>query len=281
MTKRLIITADDFGRCLPINEAVEDAHRNGILTSASLMVGGDAVDDAIARARELPNLAVGLHVTLVDGQPVLPAEKIPLLVDTEGRFTSDVVRVGARIYFDKDAQSQVRAEMRAQFERYRAYGLFLDHVDSHHHYHLHPTVFAIMLELALEFGAPALRIPYEPPFASFRAQGDNFVKRLTTGLFHRRATRKMRQAALDAGLKVNDRVFGFADSGHMDSARVRRFLDHLPDGVSELYCHPATKAWEDHPMPTDYRVVEEYRALIDPLAKKKAEKCELTSLSQL
>jgi hopanoid biosynthesis associated protein HpnK len=279
--RRLIVTADDFGRCLPINEAVEDAHKNGILTSASLMVGGDALEDAVARAKATPSLAVGLHATLVDGKPVLPPERIPDLLEADGRFTSRVVAIGARIYFDRKVQAQVRAELRAQFDSYAATGLSFDHVDSHHHYHLHPTVFAILLELAVEFGVPAIRIPYEPPLASWKARGDKFGQRMMTGLFHWRATSKMRKAAEKAGLKTNDRVFGFADSGRMDAEHVRDFLDHLPDGVTELYCHPATRRWEDHPMPEDYRVVEEYRALIDPLVKEKVKSAVLTRFSAL
>jgi len=279
--KRLIVTADDFGRCLPINEAVEDAHVNGILTSASLMVGGDEVADAAARAKRLPKLAVGLHATLVDGKPVLDPAQIPALVTADGRFTSDVVRIGTRIYFDRKVQAQVRAELRAQFERYRDLGLPFDHVDSHHHYHLHPTVYAILLELAVEFGAKAVRIPFEPPLASWRARHDKLGKRLATGLFHWRATSRMRRLAHKAGLKTNDRVFGFADSGQMDASHVADFLDKLPDGVTELYCHPATRSWDDHPMPPDYLCIDEYRALIDPIVKEKAGQCELTSFSKI
>jgi hopanoid biosynthesis associated protein HpnK len=275
--KTLIVTADDFGRCLPINEAVEDAHRNGILTAASLMMGGDAVADAVARAKANPALAVGLHATLVDGRPVLPPAQVPDLVEADRRFTSRIVAIGTRIYFDRKVQAQVRAELRAQFEAFAATGLRLDHVDSHHHYHLHPTVFAILLELAVEFGAPAIRIPYEPPLASWRARRDQFGKRMMTGLFHWRATRKMRKAAERAGLRVNDRVFGFADSGRMDAGHVLDFLDHLPDGVTELYCHPATRRWDDHPMPADYQVVEEYRALIDERVKAKAARLSASS----
>lgn len=268
--KRLIVTGDDFGRCLPINEAVEDAYRNGILTAASLMMGGDAVIDAITRARALPGLAVGLHATLVDGKPVLPAGKIPDLLMPDGRFSTDIVRMGIRIYFEKSVQLQIRAELRAQFERFAESGLALDHVDSHLHYHLHPTVFAILLELAVEFGAKAMRIPYEPPLASWWAQRDKPFKRMATGLFHWRKTRGMRRAAQRAGVITNDRIFGFADSGSMDRDRVEKFLDSLPDGVTELYCHPATRQWSDHPMPEDYRPIDEYRALIDQQIIKKA-----------
>jgi hopanoid biosynthesis associated protein HpnK len=268
--KRVIVTADDFGRCLPINEAVEDAHRHGILTSASLMVTGDAAQDAVARARSMPDLAVGLHVTLVDGKPALDPEQIPDLVETDGRFSSRVVALGTKIYFDSKVQAQVAAEMRKQFELFRATGLAFDHVDSHHHYHLHPTVSALMIDLAVEFGVPAMRIPYEPPMASIAARRNKIIKRLVTGLFHRRATAKMRRAALTAGRQVNDRVFGFADSGAMDCDAVYDFLNALPDGLSEIYGHPATRVWDDYPMPTTYRCIDEYRALIDDRVRDRA-----------
>jgi hopanoid biosynthesis associated protein HpnK len=279
--KRLIVTADDFGRCLPINEAVEDGHRRGVLTAASLMVAGDAALDAVQRARALPDLAVGLHATLVDGRPALPPSEIPDLVGPDGRFTKQLVRLGARIYFEKKLQAQIAAELRAQFELYRATGLFFDHVDSHHHYHLHPTVFAILLDLAVTFGAKAIRIPYEPPFTSLRARRDRPAHRLATGLLHWRATRAMRRAAQRAGLKTNDRLFGFADSGAMDAYHFADFITHLPDGISEIYCHPATRGWPDDPMPPTYRCVDEYRALIDPQVMRKAQAVTLTSFGSL
>jgi chitin disaccharide deacetylase len=262
--KRLIVTADDFGRCLPINDAVEDAHRNGILTAASLMVTGSAVDDAVLRARRLPGLAVGLHITLVDGTPALPAAQVPDLVDAGGQFTQRLTALGVRIYFDRSVRAQVAAELRAQFERYRATGLALGHVDAHHHYHLHPTVFDIMLELAVEFGAPAIRIPWEAPLASWRARREGAARRLANGLFHLGRARRMRRRIAAAGLIANDRVFGVNDSGAMDTERLGQFLAALPDGLNEVYGHPATRGWSDRPMPGTYRCVDEYRALVAP-----------------
>ncbi|MDR3441238.1 hopanoid biosynthesis-associated protein HpnK [Telmatospirillum sp.] len=255
MTKRLIVTADDFGRALPINEAVEDAHRRGILTAASLMVTGDAAADAVERARRLPSLGVGLHITLVDGIPALPPRQIPDLVGDDGRFTDHLVRLGVRIFFDWNTRRQVAAELRAQFELYRATGLPFGHVDAHHHYHLHPTVFDMILHLAREYGAPAIRVPWEPPASSFG---------VVQSLFHRRRVRRMRRKLKAAGLIANDRVFGIEGSGDMDHTRLAAILARLPDGLSEIYGHPATGGWDDRPMPPQYRTVDEYRALIDP-----------------
>lgn len=255
MSKRLIVTADDFGRALPVNEAVENAHRNGILTAASLMVTGDAAEDAVERARRLPSLGVGLHVTLVDGKPALPPEQVPDLVEADGYFTDRLVSLGVRIFFNLETRRQVKAELRAQFELFRATGLPLAHVDSHHHYHLHPTVFDIMIGLAREFGAPAIRVPWEPPSSPQGA---------LQSLFHQRRVRRMRRKLAAAGLLANDRVFGIEGSGGMDQRRILAILDDLPDGLSEIYGHPTTGSWTDRPMPAHYRGIDEYRALIAP-----------------
>lgn len=264
-TRRLIVTADDFGRSVEINEAVEDGHRRGVLTAASLMVTGDACDDAVARARNLPDLGVGLHLALVDAVPALPPEQIPALVEADGRFTSKLVALGVRIFLSPAARRQLDAEMRAQFERYRATGLPLDHVDSHHHYHLHPTVFGLLVPLAREYGAKGIRIPFEPPLASWRAQRTRLFDRLSTAAFHYRRAARMRALARRHGLAVNNAMFGLFDSGVLTGDRLRGYVDALPPGVSEAYCHPAARSFvEDRPMPPSYRPVDEYRALIDP-----------------
>jgi hopanoid biosynthesis associated protein HpnK len=253
--KRVIVTADDFGRALPVNEAVEEAHAEGILTAASLMVTGDAVEDAVARARRLPTLGVGLHITLVDGRPALPPSQIPALVGPDGHFTDQLVRLGFRIFFLPEVRRQVKAELRAQFELYRRTGLPLGHVDTHHHYHLHPTVFDMMLELAREFGAPAIRIPWEPP--------SSLSGKLQTA-FHRRRVDRMRRKLREAGLIANDRVYGIEASGAMDESRLLAILQRLPDGLTEIYGHPASGPWADRPMPSTYRTADELRALVSP-----------------
>ncbi|RAU22054.1 hypothetical protein CU669_10205 [Paramagnetospirillum kuznetsovii] len=263
MSKRLIVTADDFGRSIPVNDAVEDGHVNGILTAASLMVNEAAVEDAVERARRLPSLGVGLHVTLVDGVPALPPSRIPDLVGADGLFTLDLVRLGIAIFFSPKTRRQVRDEMRAQFEKFKATGLPLAYVDFHHHYHQHPTVFDLVLDLAVEYGAPGIRIPFEPPLLSYKARGDKPGLRLMNGIFHWRRAGRMRKAARARGLVINDRAFGLNDSGAMTAERVGSFMDVLPDGLSEIYLHPATRHWDLRPMPPHYLVAEEYQALTD------------------
>ena len=146
--KRLVVTADDFGLSLPVNDAVEQAHTHGILTATSLMTGAPACDDAVERARRLPQLGVGLHLTLVDGRPVLPCDQMPGLVGPDGRFSTDPVKFGTALFFSAELRRQAEAEVTAQFEKFRRTGLVMDHVNGHQHFHMHPVVSRIIAKLA-------------------------------------------------------------------------------------------------------------------------------------
>src|SRR5579863_6264564 len=167
--RRLIVTADDFGRDVAINEAVEAAYRDGILSCASLMVGEPVAADAVARARRLPGLKVGLHLVLIDGTPVLPPEEIRGPAGANGRFDDNQIRAGLRYFFMPRARRLLAAEIRAQFEAFRATGLALDHVNAHQHMHLHPTVARLIVEIGGEYGMRAVRLPLEAPAVLRRA----------------------------------------------------------------------------------------------------------------
>ncbi len=160
--KRFYFRADDFGLDTAVNEAVETAHRDGILTCASLMVGAMAAEDAVSRARRLPGLRVGLHLVLVEGRPVSPPDSVRDLVDEAGGFDNRMVRAGFRFFFRPRVRRQLAREIRAQFEAFRATGLRLDHVNAHKHIHLHPTVAGLILAIGREYGMTAMRVPAEP-----------------------------------------------------------------------------------------------------------------------
>jgi hopanoid biosynthesis associated protein HpnK len=260
--KRLIVTADDFGLTLSVNDAIEDGHRRGILTAASLMVTGEAASDAVTRARTMPGLGVGLHLVLVDGVPVLPPEQIPDLVGTDGRFSSDLFGLGVRIFCRAAARRQVAAEIRAQLAAFRATGLALDHVNAHHHFHLHPTVQTELIRLAPEFGIKAIRVPREPPFAPWRAGGRRFYW-LGAGLLEAGRAGALKRRLDAAGISCNDWIFGLADTGAMVPERMLRYLENLPDGISEVYVHPALLRPAE--WPESYRCRGEYEALVDPM----------------
>jgi hopanoid biosynthesis associated protein HpnK len=257
--KKLIVCADDFGLDPAVNTAVEAAHRDGILSTASLMVGAPAAADAVARAQRLPGLHVGLHLVLIDGCPVLPPAEIPGLVGADGRFDPNMARAGFRFYFRPAVRRQLAAEIRAQFEAFRATGLKLDHVNAHKHMHLHPTVATLLLAIGRDYGMRAVRVPSEPKQPLRRAYPDERA----APAFYRPWAERLRRRLQRAGVVVNDHVFGLAWSGKMVEERVLRLLAHLPDGVSELYFHPAT---ERNPvlaasMP-DYRHAEELAGLV-------------------
>jgi len=259
------VTADDFGASPEVNRAVEQAHREGILTCASLMVGAPAAEDAVACARRLPSLRVGLHLVLVCGRPVLPPNSVPDLVGPDGRFSERLVRAGFSFFFRPRVRAQLGAEIRAQFERFAATGLPLDHANAHNHMQMHPTVLGLMLRIGADFGLAAVRLPHEPFYASWQAAGGGLGRRLAGDLplrpllaLHRRRLRRARIAC-------NDQVFGMNDSGAMDRARLGGFIDRLPDGVTELYLHPATAPWPGMDAGArHYRVADELAALTDP-----------------
>ena len=282
--KRLIVTADDFGLAVAVNEAVEHAHRRGILSAASLMVTAPAAEDAVARARRLPRLGVGLHLVLVDGAPCLPPEQVPDLVGPDGRFSQNLIGVGVTIFCRAAARRQVEAEMRAQLEAFRRTGLHIDHVNAHHHFHLHPVVRQLLLRLAPEYGIRAVRVPYEPPILAWRATGDRLLPRLFTWLLQAQRTRVLRRRLDAAGIASNDWILGLSDSGVMRKERVRGYVTHLPEGVSELYVHAATGPWTGPgAWPADYDGRGEFEALTDPdvRAALAAQGIEATSFAGL
>jgi hopanoid biosynthesis associated protein HpnK len=259
--RRLIVTADDFGRDIAINEAVEIACRDGILTSASLMVAAPAAADAVARAHQLPRLRVGLHLVLIDGCPILPPEVIDGLVGREGRFRDNQIGVALRYFFVPGMRALLAAEIRAQFEAFRATGLALDHVNAHQHLHLHPTVARLIVEIGRDYGMRAVRVPAEPEDVLRRS----FPGERYRVPFYRPAAAGLRRRLRRAGLTTNDQVFGIAWSGAMIEERLLGLLPHLPPGLSELYCHPATRTTDAlaAAMP-GYRHAEELAALISP-----------------
>lgn len=243
-----MITADDFGADVAVNEAVEIAHTRGILTAASLMVSGAAVEDAVRRAKTMPALGVGLHLVLVDGRPILPADQVPALVGPDGRFHDNMLRTSLAIAFNPAAHAQMRAEVEAQFAAFAATGLPLDHVNAHKHFHMHPVILAVILDVARTYGCRAIRCPRE---------GKGLLAWWAGVLGQRLRC---------AGYVTNDAVVGLAHSGAFTAQRMRAALADLPAGLTEIYTHPACMdSWPGSAPGYAYRA--ELAALTDPHAK--------------
>ena len=247
--KRLIVTADDFGASRQVNDAVEQAHRHGILTAASLMVAGPAAADAVARAKAMPTLGVGLHLVLIEGRPMLPPDKVPDLVDETGHFRANMVHTAFAIALKPGVRRQLHAEIAAQFAAFAATGLPLDHVNAHKHFHLHPLIASAILTIGRQYAMRAVRAPLE--------QESRGIERWWAGILQRRLRR--------AGLFVPDQVVGLAWSGAFDASRLRATLAALPEGVTEIYTHPATDAWPGST--PGYRYRDELAALTDDGAR--------------
>ncbi|WP_043340239.1 hopanoid biosynthesis-associated protein HpnK [Belnapia moabensis] len=247
MTARLIFNADDLGLAGPVNAAIEQAHREGVLTAASLMVGEPAAAEGVEVARRNPRLAVGLHLTLTDGTPTLPPERIPALVQANGRFRDDMAGLGLSLAVSRAARAQLRAEIAAQCAAFRATGLECDHLNAHKHYHLHPVIASMAFAEAARTGIRTVRIPYEPGAGRALAPLILWLRRL----------------AARHGLRAPDRVVGLGWTGAFTVGRLAGALAKLPPGVTELYFHPATEGGFPGAAP-GYRYAEELAALVDP-----------------
>jgi chitin disaccharide deacetylase len=259
---QLVITADDFGADLAINEAVELAHRDGVLSCASLMIGQGGAADAVVRARSLPALGVGLHLTLVCGAPILPSADVALLCGEDGMLMEDLPRAGRRWFFNPRARQQLGAEIEAQFAAFAATGLRLDHVNAHNHMHLHPNVLPQVIRLAKAQNCKWIRLPYEPG-------GLPWIARPWLAW--------MRRTLQKAGMRHNDVVIGLVSSGQVTQNLVQSTLANMPPGIVELYMHPATRrsAHFAAQMPS-YDPVGELSALVSTDTKRQLAALNIT-----
>ena len=266
--RALIVTADDFGLSLAVNEAVEEAHRKGVLTSASLVVTGEAAADAVRRARKMPKLGVGLHLELLDAPSALKAAEIPDLIEPGQDYLGSRAAVtGAKIAMLRSVREQARAEMHAQFALYRKTGLKLDHVDGHWHFHMHPTVVGILIkDLAGPFGIKAVRVPSEPAAPSWRAAGRRGgARRWGIALANGPLWAALRGRLKRAGIGSNDWFFGLNDTGAVTRERLLGFIAELPAGLSEIGLQTANAELSGpFAPPAHYRVIEELAGLTDP-----------------
>jgi chitin disaccharide deacetylase len=262
MQKFLIVTADDFGLHEAVNEAVQQASAAGVLTAASLMVAAPAAADAIRRARGLPNLRVGLHLVLADGNAMLTPDLIPALADGAGRMNSRMLVNSVRFFAFPGVRRQLEAEIRAQFAAFARTGLTLDHVNMHKHFHLHPTLLEMLLRIGREYGVTAVRVPDEPLW--FAARGGHGLSAANAALLAPWIALMKRRLRL-AQVPYNDRIFGVAASGAMDEAKLLAILERLPEGVTEIYLHPATESGSAiAPSMSTYAHAEELAALLSP-----------------
>jgi hopanoid biosynthesis associated protein HpnK len=228
------------------------------------MVAEPAAADAVARARRLPGLRVGLHLALVEAKPALPPDQVPDLINGSGRFRTDMAHLGLDIFARPRVRKQLAAEITAQFEAFAATGLALDHVNAHKHFHLHPTIAGEVIRIGRRYGMRALRVPLEPASILARVEpGGSRGAALVTAPW----AKLLQWRARRAGLATPDAVFGLAWSGSMTAERVAGLIQNCPEGLTEIYAHPATGDAFAGRAPS-YRYTEELAALTSPLARE-------------
>src|SRR5690242_16210463 len=223
------------------------------------MIAAPCADDAIVRAGRLPALRVGLHLTLLEGRPVSPTAAVAQLLSPQGTFLSSPAALGMRLCVSRNARRQLATEIRAQFAAFADSGLTLDHCNAHLHFHLHPLVAELIVTIGAAFGLRAVRVPLEPR---------DVLRNIEPSAWHASGALTLpfalalRRRLVAANLLVAERTFGLRWSGQMTRARLAGIVRHLPEGVSEIYLHPATGPYPG--AARGYRYAEELQALTAP-----------------
>ncbi len=290
--RNLIVNADDFGKSPGNNQAVREAHRDGILTSASLMVNEEGFEEAVDIARRCPRLGTGLHLSLTCGRAsrsstkhAAPASSIgsltneyqagqpkrldkaqdwptskPVgnrLADALGNLDSNPVRAGIRYFFNRALRSQLRSEIDSQLERFMATGLNLDHLNGHLNIHLHPTVFEILLDAFRPEMRMGFRLTHDRFRLNARIARGNWGYRISHAIVFGLLSARARPRVQRTAWRSTDSVFGLLQNARVDEDYIVDLLPRLPRGHSELYSHPFV------PKPR-----HEFDALVSPRVRK-------------
>ena len=278
MKKQLIINADDFGIHPAINEAVRKAATEGILTSTSLMAGGDAFDEAVEMARSMPSLGIGIHLTLVGGiKPVLPPSEVPSLTWDNGVFCHDYGKLIVRDLEGKISLSEVYAEWDAQIQKIMNTGLPVTHMDGHQHMHMWPHFYPIARDLAKKYHISCMRVPDEDVLFGMK---DGHIIRWAAKNGLSLLSRMHRPDLKKNHIRTNDHFFGMLYGGHLSPERFAKFILQTKPGITEIMCHPSadTRAMEDT-FHWGYHGEDELAGLLADINRELIEKKQISLIS--
>ncbi len=239
------------------------------------MITESAVEHAIKSVRNHPKLNVGLHLVLSNGKAKLPHSEIPKLINKNGEFQTNEFYCGIKYFFDIKARIQLKKEIKAQFEAFKETGFKLDHVNTHNHMHLHPTIFNLIIEIGRDYNLTAIRIPNEPPLESITNNKKEFIIRYLKWLFFMLFTLSMKRKCKKNNIRFNDIIFGFNDTGRMNIEKLVRIIPYIRNGVTEIYTHPSTENNDDSLKKNNYYFKEEFNALINARTKRVIEKFDI------
>jgi hopanoid biosynthesis associated protein HpnK len=242
--RRLIVNADDFGFTAGVNRAIVEAHTGGIVTSSTLMAKGRAFEDAVHLAATVADLSVGCHVVLIDGEPVLDAERLPSLTEAHSngpRFRDGIKSFAARALAGRLSAVEIEAEAKAQIRKLQSAGVSVSHVDTHKHTHLFPAVLRPLLRAARACGVHAIRNPFGPrkPLKSATLlTRPSLWTRYAEVRILRTLAAKFRDTAKREGLVTPDGTLGVVVTGALDEKLFRAIAAAIPEGTWEFVCHP-------------------------------------------
>jgi hopanoid biosynthesis associated protein HpnK len=283
--KRLIVNADDFGLTRGVNQGIVRGFREGILTSTTLMANGAAFEDAVAQARANPGLGIGCHLVLVGGRAVAAADHVASLADRNGNLPAGLTGLVTKLACGMVRQREIESEFRAQIERVRAAGIEPAHLDTHKHTHSHPKVMEALARVAKEFGITRVRKPFEGlrnvlGIPRSRDNGPSAKQRATAAVARAGAPR-FRRIVAKYGLRTPDHFFGLGLTGHLGGPAVLRVLNALPEGTSELMCHPGVYDEDLERSQTRLKRQREVElaALLDPAVRNAAQQRSIELVS--
>lgn len=242
--KNLIVNADDLGWTEGVNRGIEEAHLHGIVTSASLLANGTAFESAVRLAHATPGLGVGVHLNLSDGAPIADCELVTSLLNERGELEGGPESLLLRLARRTLLPREVEQEWDAQIQKVRDVGISPTHLDGHRHAHMLPGLFEIVLRLAKRHGVASVRISHEESslrvaLSAGASQKSSVVMRQgvqARGL--KLLARDAREQAERAGIATADYFCGIAQTGELTREGLLRLLENLPEGTTELMCHP-------------------------------------------
>lgn len=263
--RKVIINGDDFGLAPGVNRGIIEAYRNGVLTSATMVVNTAHFDDAVALARENPGLPLGVHLTLLWGKPVSQPDEIPSLIDHIGRFPRSYRTLFLRCLSGFLSRNEAVMEFRAQIRRFMDAGFAPTHLDTHKHIHCLPLIMEAMIAAAAEFGINKIRLPVESRLTRERNAATIVPK--PTMVCKRNLIRflcnRNRARLRAAHIKSTDHFVGIDYMNRLTTETLCSILARLESGVTEIMCHPGY-------------VDEELRAVADVVESRESELKALT-----
>jgi chitin disaccharide deacetylase len=239
--KQLILNADDFGMTRGVNEGIIRAHRDGVLTSATLMANGLAFDDAIQKASQHPKLGVGCHLVLVGGKSVAPAEKVPSLLDSQGNLPDSLAVFVAHVSAGIIKTDEIECELKAQIRKIQSAGIIPSHLDTHKHTHAHPRVMEVLGKVAQEFGITKIRRPIEnlrDSWETTRGDAQGVSRQIIAAGAVRVVASRFEAIAEKYQLTCPDHFLGLAMTGQLGPEGLRRMADSVEEGSTEIMLHP-------------------------------------------